>query len=916
MLQFIQSYPKFDRRPLIREIDILRTTWVVSDLETKTDIQNILFEKSDFLPEEAVLRASEVWQKLLTRVNPEWSLVSSSLFETLLQDWVLAREIPWASGPGAAKTLGQYLQQFLPIFLNSDLQSQFLEWLRENKNALIRFGNWFSLSYEAWTHFSEMRMAPSTWIPALLLQNHSDDLKYSGHNFVFDLEAQLTGLEVELIRHLARDNNVQVIVPDATWRARHPKVLWPYSVLVEEAVTHEPQRLRDGHIVETRRWTTPMAEVKGVTAQVRAWLDEGIDPQKIAIVAPNIEEYWPALSAYFSVEGIPVKKDKVAQAQTFKDVAGWLSRLKVESQNFEAADVQQYLYSTKKNARMPFAEFRALFHTIFEIEDLNRDKDIARLFTLEASSSTVMNRDQFISWSLQRWDPDFEYDRIEKVFSAFLSESPRSLKMKLESWLSYLQKLCAKLEMRIASRDEGGVHFVNFGAGLIEKWDRIFIIGLSDKAVKTTAASTLATSDLFSIGQDLGLYLEHGDRSEAEFSADWLSSEREGRETLISFSGSDFSGDSQAPALLWLESALAAEQDIEHYHSPESTRWDEIQKLETEAIASINGRETSHTQILVDAVKVEKGLEPIPPTTLARRPSLSASQLEKYLKCPFIFLSEKAWGMSDYAEVDFDVDRMTKGRLEHALLENLLAPPIRFDWSQAELEALIDRLKIEEKVFIADNRLWPSLRRKYVKVAQKFLSFEQDWRRDYSETNTVGRELQFEVGFDPKAKKFVPKNEAVYLVRGKIDRVDSAKAGAPYIVLDYKASANGRTNATSWIKKGDLQLALYGHLIEQGLTELAAGELIGAFYYILKDWEREKGFRVEGKGEGLLNTLTKARNALSADAKERLMSEMIEVIASVIERMEKGEFQPNPRDKKVDCQDCRWRRTCRAPHLN
>ncbi len=918
MLQFVNSNPQFDRRSAIREMDILKSTWVVSDLETKTDIQNLLFEKSDFLPEDAVLRASEVWHKLLVRVNPDWSLVSSSLFETLLQDWILTRDIAWASGPGAAKTLGQYLQQFLPIFLNDTLTQQFREWLGANNNALIRFGRWFFLAKEAWEHFLKLKIAPSTWVPALLLQNHSDELKFEERTFIFDLEAQLSGIEVELIRILAKNNDVHVIVPDKVWRARHPKVLWPYSVLVGEAVSHEPVREYDARKLKTLRWTTPMAEVRGVTAQVRKWLDGGIEPQKIAIVAPNIEEYWPALSAYFSVEGIPVKKDKVAQAQTFKDVAGWLARLKVDAQDFEASDVQAYLYSNKKNARMPFAQFRALFHTIFEIEDLRRDQDIAKLFSLEAKSSTLMSRDQFVSWSLQRWDAEAEYDRIEKIFSGLLNEAPRALKMKLESWLGYLQKLCAKLEIRIQPRDEGGVHFVNFGAGFFEKWDRIFIIGLSDKAVKSSTQVTLATSDLFSIGQDLGLYLEHTDKSEAEFSADWLSSKRDvnERETCLSFSGSDFSGDSQAPALFWLESALGAGCDVERYESPEATRWDDIQKLEIRDLSRFHSRSQDESEILFQAIQVEQGIKAIPPTELSKRPTLSASQLERYLVCPFIFVAEKVWGLVDFADVDFDVDHMSKGRLEHALLEKLLAPPIRYDWSEEELCILIDEIKSKQNVFVADDRLWPSLRLKYVRVAQRFLNFEQDWRRNYPATDTVARELKFEVGFDPIAKKFIDAKEATYVVRGQIDRVDAANGGEPYIVLDYKSTKGDRTHASSWIKKGALQMALYGHLVEKGFTTLPAGELVGAFYYILKDMGRETGFRIDGKGDGLLNTASTSRNKMSVEEKDRLLIEMIDVIANVIERMEKGEFQPNPRDPIKDCANCRWRKTCRARHLN
>ncbi|MEK6553808.1 MAG: hypothetical protein AABZ31_01095 [Bdellovibrionota bacterium] len=662
MLTPVSTHPSLDRRQRLESFNPSAMTWVVSDLETKLDIQTELFKRYDFLPEDAVLRASELWQKIFIFQRPDYSTISQSLFETLLQDWMSKREIEWAKGAGAVRALGFHLQQFLPLFLSESLDQQFRDWLTENQNALLRLGSWYFLAREAWQEFAEKKMAPVTWIPALMMDTQGWSQTWP-REFIFDLEAQLTGGEVEIIKNLARDHEVQVIVPDTSWRNKHSKVLWPYSVLLDEAipVQRSASSEQETSHIQIRRWTTPIAEVQGVTAQVRQWLESGVPAEKIAIFAPDIELYWPSLKAYFKVEGIPLHKDTVTAIQNFKDVSSWVARLRVDSKNFESTDLQGSLYATAtRKPKLSFSEFRSLYANIFDEADLERNKEIQSYFDLSLSHKSLIRRREFIAWALQRWDLAFTFDRLEKIIAILMGEATPQLQLTLGTWIAYLEKIAAKLEVRIEYAASDAVAFVNFGASLQEKYDKCCVIGLSDDAVKSSTNAGLSTGDIHKIGNDLGVYLDHPDKSEAEFYADWVSScVREGRETILSFAATQFSGEAQAPSLFWLEAALKKNIKLDEYSFSERTRWQEKQHLTLEKLGEACEMDGALTQVL----KEDLAQKEIEPTKLSRKPSLSASQVERYLTCPFIFLAEKIFKLEDYEEVDFDIDRRSRGRL-------------------------------------------------------------------------------------------------------------------------------------------------------------------------------------------------------------------------------------------------------------
>ena len=65
MLEFVQ-YQNYQEKfnTLKNNFDPSRSTWIVPDLKSKSEIQKVLLEKYGFLEEDSVLRASELWGKL------------------------------------------------------------------------------------------------------------------------------------------------------------------------------------------------------------------------------------------------------------------------------------------------------------------------------------------------------------------------------------------------------------------------------------------------------------------------------------------------------------------------------------------------------------------------------------------------------------------------------------------------------------------------------------------------------------------------------------------------------------------------------------------------------------------------------------------------------------------------------------
>jgi ATP-dependent helicase/DNAse subunit B len=224
-------------------------------------------------------------------------------------------------------------------------------------------------------------------------------------------------------------------------------------------------------------------------------------------------------------------------------------------------------------------------------------------------------------------------------------------------------------------------------------------------------------------------------------------------------------------------------------------------------------------------------------------------------------------------------------------------------------------LREELSLFSLDDFIWQGLVEKHVHLATRFLEFEKQWKAQFPLTKIAGREISLEFSWDLEKAQLQAKADNQWLIRGKIDRIDQDPQGN-IVILDYKMTAQQKNgNAGNWVKDNQLQLALYMLAVEGGaVAEIPATDVIGAFFYVLKNLNRDRGFKLEEKA-GSLFALDAKKNRMTAEQKNELLEAIKKIVQQTILGISSGHFPAKPLDEN-DCKTCIWRSVCRAPHLN
>lgn len=923
MLTLISIKSPSDQQKVLSSFDPKVATWVVSDLKSKLDLNRILLRERDFLPGESVMRASELWKTLLTRARPDLQVISREFAITLISERIESLHLDWLQSPGSAQTAYGYVTQLMPILAHPDGEAMMREWFSNNPACEVRWGRWFDLALKLWSTFLEEGFVAPPWISGVLVNESELHEVWSRPLFV-DLGAELNQVEADLLVQLSSNTfsplDVSVLRPNPSWESEYQKTLVAYDIfdrkLKVERVQIEPSASERPSKKEFRKYTTMIAEVKDATAQVRHWLEEGVESHSIAIAAPDIETYWPALLSYLQQEGIPTQKDHVRRLHGFPDITQWFARQRLRTGSFAEADIELSLFEVNSGEKrsISYERFKTLYSSLYDREDLERSEDVAKKFSIELSKNDRAIRDDFIAWSLKQLPEVSDYKRVESLFKRLFAECPQGTTLTVHRWLAYLEQLASRIECRLRDGDPKGVSIINLTSAENSPATHMMILGLSEAALKNGGGTAILFSDISKLAQDFGFYLDSEDQSRLEFETRWVM-ESASRHFVLSVPETDFAGSVLAASWLWVRGARE-ESPEGKIKIPEMTRWDEIQRSGAQVIAKERGWQGSQLEYLLHSLSEDIG-DAAPEafgTDLVK--SLSPSAIEDYLDCPFIFAAKRLFRLSDVAELDLEVDASRRGSLMHALFEELTAEPMRFQYTDEEIKSVVETAKEKAGVELADPRLWPPLKTRYVDLAKRFVAFEKDYRAQFPELRTIGRELDITGYLRPETGELVPTPQPGALkFIGSIDRVDEDKDGH-LAIMDYKSSAASAAQYGSWIKKNQIQLLLYAIAIENGLTPLDPRPVLAALYYVARPLGRDYGFKVEDVTQGLFDVGDKRKkNRITSDEKSRLFDEGQELVKNAVSRILAGDFTPNPRDRK-DCVECQWSALCRAPHLS
>lgn len=308
------------REEVLTQFDFSQSTWVVSDLRTKFELQEFLLQKHGYFEDHSVLRARELWTKLLFRVEPQIKVVSADYIKARLNRDLQNEQIEKHGLKNVkAETLFRYIEELLPILSHPDDYEALENWFQENEGSRQRWLPWFNLALQMWQNLKKDQLLAPTWIGAYLV-NRLDFEEHWERPILFDLGSELLAIEAELIGILSQKQDVQLLTPSPSWMGEYPLIQNPYQKLIDRAPKGIPilsaAKQSETHSEKVFRFSSNLGEVKQAVAQVRLWLEHGVPLNQIVVVAPDIEEYWPALRVHLQYEGIPVAKDVTIPIQS------------------------------------------------------------------------------------------------------------------------------------------------------------------------------------------------------------------------------------------------------------------------------------------------------------------------------------------------------------------------------------------------------------------------------------------------------------------------------------------------------------------------------------------------------------------------------------------------------------------------
>jgi ATP-dependent helicase/nuclease subunit B len=879
-----------EKSHFLEQFSAHESTWVVSDLRNKFEIQQTILKSQEFYEDVSVLRASELWKLLLKRTFPDLKLVSGEMISTWVKEQLKklsSQDGGMSLGANAHQVIVEMMDLMASVHSHPHGPTRIREWFQENPESLQRWGGWFLLSEQFFDELLSQKLLAARWAASYLQQQESWAAFWK-RPLIFDLGSQLSQVEADLIQSLSRDLNVHVLVPHPEWKDDFQYLVKPYDFLVSQAQEKTASRPQPDDQVKSSkalRFSGVLAEAKMACQISRSWLEEQIPAEQIAIIAPDIEKYWPLLQPLLEAEGIPASKDVFSRLQSLPSMIQWLAEIRLAAQEVNYADLET-AYFRSEHPKIRFEEFYSLFAEMISSEDLKRHDLILQSFQSTYDLNDEISRDQWMGFSASCWKSQADLEPIETCFKEILLNTEASLTMRVSSWIHLLEQIVARKEIRLQKGPQFGIQLSNLSAAdSLQITHRIFL-GLTESMLKNQTSGILSPREVLSISNELGFSLEHPEVSLGEFDLSWLS-ENPSAQNFYFYPQTGFAGGAEAPSSLWLK---LADEDSQLISRPKEIRWDYV--LQAEPFAwDPNEKQTVQLKAPI---------------------SLSPSSIETYRKCPFIFAAQKIYRLVDLPVMDFDIDRRTRGLLAHAMLDQICAEPRRFDWSDLELRELIETLKPDLGLASMDQFIWTGLKEKHIQIARRFLKFESEWQSRFPDTQILAREKEFEFFWDTE-KQTVAK-AGHWKIRGRIDRVDHDQKGN-LVLIDYKMTLGDYKNHAKWIEKNQLQLALYILALEEGAIEgFEAHDVVGAFYFVLKNMNRDKGLKVE-EAAGALFDLDRKGNRIKEAQKIELLESLKKVIHDVIHQIQSGQFSPEPLEPDK-CGECTWKNLCRAPHLN
>ncbi len=875
------------------EFDPRNQTWVVSDLRSKLEVQTHLLEKWGGIPADSVMRARELWQQVFRRTQPSVKIVSLDWIYLQASHWLMeSHKNLFLENPNLIKTVVDLVDSMAPVFLHPERDSILKDYFENFPETKDRFEKVWPVCIEFADSLNQQQIVAETWVP-LLLENGDWAGRVPGFpddwTFTFDLGGSLSSAEVQLLQNMSRHHSVKVLSPAKNWQERFPFLLQPYqslSVQGQAAVTENPDASEISDRVHCRKFSGRLAEVKDCVSQVRQWLDSGVPLEKVAVISCTLEMDFPALKSYFLKEGIPVAGHAIGKLHSLPVVQEGLSRFRLWGQESRFSDLS---VAFREGLDVRFEKFQGLYKNLLSTQDFSRQTETQRRIADWKWIDSDISLEEFYNQSVSRW-PKKGLPVLHRIFEKIFEATPKASVLPLSKWFQWVELIAAKIE--IPSSDEipmTALTIASHRSAESPHWTHRYFLNLVEGEFNKSK-NLLSPKETGFLGTSYGFFLPHPEQTIERFEISWLLAQTH-RETtsadVLGYPLTDWGGAPTTPNPEWMLRS-AGQREV---HVPGETRWDSIQ----------HQQESSPDQSLPRKIP---WLQPGP---------LSISSIENFLDCPFIFTAKKRLNLRDDSEVDVTLDPRQKGTLLHRILEKIFTPPVQWDRTQKQIEALLDDVRGEMKDLFIWETVWPSLKKSLGAKTKRVLELEIEFQKQFPQREILRNEAEFKIYFDPEDKKWTTTpNDQQIAFRGKIDRIDGVN-GQALALLDYKTSSSSAQSVDKWVRDNKLQMGFYSWVVDQSFVESLSGKVLAGTFFGLKNLDRQRGFQTS-EGSGILFEEASPKDFSRAQV-EDLWKEIIQTVEQATLRIIEGEYQPAPRDEGF-CDRCEWRGLCRAPHLN
>lgn len=926
MLEFLKVQTPAQIQDLLKTpgtYNPLHDTWIVSDLKSKQEIQQLSVKRHGYYTDDAIMRVSDFWRLWIRRIEPTLQVVSSDFIRALVQHFVDLHGEKLQIADSEVSTLNKAVQEFAPILLHPASGEILDEWIAQQtaQGKAIKWRRWYQLARVCLKSIvGEKSAIDVKWSAAYLQTLDLQALSWPRRIFV-DLGSELSTVEMGLFRHLAKSTDIVVITPDPEFKDKFPYLLntyrenFGYGTVTAAPPAGEPSPPGPERFV---RLSTQLAEVKFAVAQLRAWADAGVSPDRMAVIAADIEKYWPVLHLYLREEGLPCCKDEVARLNSVGDIQNFLAALKNYSQDVAWDSLEKSVFGKEAETGYRFEKFKSLFYQLYDEDDLGRDARIRELFFRRVDFSAETDRDGFLAFAVKVWmglpASVTRNGLFEVVFKDFLAQS-FNVRLRFGRWVQFMKNRLGHKEIALARGAPDGVQVLPLmSAQMVEATHRIYL-GLQDEEFHRRQSSLLSLQDSMALRTQFDLAVDYSEESYLDFNLRWQSlgagletGARVKTATFYTCAHLSFAAEPLNACLFFIENSPASP-----VQTPAPTRLDELQRELAVGFAAGEPGGAEPGAYRADLRRLRQdlgGYEERIPSEVFR--DLSVSDIEDYARCGFRLLAAKGFRLRDLPQVSLDLDPRQKGSLAHALFEFCLNLMAEKRYTPEAVTAFLDTKRTEFGLYRGQDAHWHIQRAKLLVLAQKFHDFEKSRLAVFA----ARAEQSFELFFDLERMEFsgtAPGHGFHFSFR--IDRIDVHRQKKYAVIYDYKSSAFQVSNFGNWLSENQLQMLLYLMALE--LNPPADGDAVpvkGALYYQYKTFDLKKGLIEEEVALGDFGMTKRNRSLIDAEKLAALRAEFAGRVGGLLKQLDEYRFNTAPEDPEI-CQTCDWRKLCRAPHL-